>query len=774
MKTGALHREWALWNQILVANSKLLSKTKNMATAPVTATQNETPHTSEHDDAFSEKCTTHQQQQYHKIDSPYCGSAMKEQKVNGDGEGDNQLPTGFKRLAGSPVFRILLLLIPALFYFTWTIGNTSSLPNFSHNCGGLSNEPSIPFMKNLPAVNPFAALSNSSKPHEVIDIPYFPDTNISSPVYTQVLLQESFASSWNRPVLVKYTPPPANITYKKVVLTLETTVNGVQYDRLVHIYLNDNEIWRSSTIEPAGRLTHSFAQRDATMYYKLFTQPGDLLVQLDNLVTPKLTGAFNITLSAVYLNEEENLRTSKHPDIIPLTPSRYGSGFPPIVYYPNSKLSVSLPVMNFNTTELILLLTTSANAAEEFWSSNLLDQYRKAFLSHNRHFYGHGSCRVINVFVNGIRVHTTNPKPYLFTGGIAPTLWQSIVSTGSFNIVPYYVDLTPVLPLLWDSSAHLEIDISNCIDDDEKAITESGIGSNWITSASLAVWEDSSIEDSYSEVETFDNSTAIKTFAISPPSSGFLTQIIKASYANSFQTNITYTYINGTESSKLTNYTNEANQTSLIVITKFGDTQSLISVPRSSYERLTLDPETSDTLKTYTMLTNSSMVTHLDFLSDAELEHNVYEKEPNAQDISFNVSLVVKENTGAYKDAKPLFEIISKENGTAEFTISAHGNNHGTGSMLHNYSYSDIRGRSFTRVALADNDEIVYDNLTDNSTPRDTEIEANEVTPQTATSLLAEDLEWLNAVDLHEMDSFLTASEIEQLLYALADHEMSC
>lgn len=741
MKEGALHREWSLWNQLKLNKLNKLNKS-NVTDDDVNDT---IPVISDTNNDI-------------KYDSPYSYDEKKSSKFRNINK--------FKFIIYFTIFLSLLFnfhnFLPSKINSCHSINSNDNKPNFS-----LKNYQSIP-MNFHPQ-----SLKNVSSPHEVIDIPFSPYTNNSLPVYSHQLLNHSFGLSWNKPILVKYSPPPSNITYNRVIFSLDTIVDGVQYDRLIHIYLNNNEIWRSSTIEPSGKLSHSYTEKDMTMYSKLFQSEGDLLIQLDNIITPKLTGKFNITISALYFNETEhpiknisggrkNRTLADHPDLIPLTPNKYGVQYPPISYYPDSKLSISLPEINLNTTQLMVLLTTSGNAAEEFWYSNLMDQYKDSFLSNNRHFYGHGSCRIINVFINGIRVHSTIPKPYIFTGGIAPTLWNSIVSTGSFNIMPYHIDLTSIIPLLWDSSAELEIEISNCLDDDDKTIVKSSIGSNWITSASLAIWEDENIDNSFGDLNIFDNSTEIKSFAINPPFTGFLTQIIKANYSNILQSNITHVYKNGSEITNLRNYENHSNETSVIIINKFGDNQSLLFASKSNTTINEIDPFSEDILKDFTMLTNSALATSLKFTPPDDEGTMV-----DPDDISFSTNVSLKIESGAYEHFIPLVEIKSKENGTADFTISKNGN-YGTGSMLHNYTLSDITGLKYNRIALAENDTIVYDNITE-SDSKSTIKTLNHLPCHGNNYLLINEL-GLNNEEFAELESILSEDELNYLIKALIEN----
>ncbi|GME91268.1 unnamed protein product [[Candida] boidinii] len=111
--------------------------------------------------------------------------------------------------------------------------------------------------------------NNHTEASEVFEIS-LPKLNYGEPQYKQELLNYSFANSWGHPAIVDYVAPPSNINFTQVILGLSTTVGGVQYDRLAHIYLDGASIWRTSTIEPSGTLSHSYSEKDVTAYSKLF------------------------------------------------------------------------------------------------------------------------------------------------------------------------------------------------------------------------------------------------------------------------------------------------------------------------------------------------------------------------------------------------------------------------------------------------------------------------------------------------------------------------
>ena len=83
-----------------------------------------------------------------------------------------------------------------------------------------------------------------------------------------------------------------------MVLTLHTEVEGVQFDRLANLFVDGIQVWRTSTIEPGGRKVFSDFKRCQQIFQTFQKENVQILFQLDNLVTSKLTGIFDVTLTA--------------------------------------------------------------------------------------------------------------------------------------------------------------------------------------------------------------------------------------------------------------------------------------------------------------------------------------------------------------------------------------------------------------------------------------------------------------------------------------------
>ncbi|SCV01870.1 LAMI_0G14290g1_1 [Lachancea mirantina] len=349
------------------------------------------------------------------------------------------------------------------------------------------------------------------------------------PVHTQLLLTHSFGDSWGKPAHVEF-HPYKNGHYNKVVLELVTNVTGTQFDRLVHVFLDDINVWRSSTAEPWGKKTIvSESIKDITKYISLFERDQlDLTLQLDNLVTSRLDGVFNVQLFIHYYNEP-TVESSQAPSLREkmleyftkppqeVTPLVSHFARTPLFYYPlssqgNPRWTRTLPEFETtsNITRAVLEIFASGNAAEEFWYTNVLDRYTSRFRDSGHELLGHGPLRLIRVYLTNSDVsHLVEsfiPTPIIFSGGVSPPLWRPCVGMQAFDLEAYTIDLTPFLSILKEGVWELQIEVISSVSEDYKAT----VGENWILSGNIMLWNQESDENNVSSV-SFENST------LSPP-----------------------------------------------------------------------------------------------------------------------------------------------------------------------------------------------------------------------------------------------------------------
>lgn len=359
-----------------------------------------------------------------------------------------------------------------------------------------------------------------------VSYPYVPNPSYGSPVYSGMLLQHTFGNSYNSPALQTFTPPPG-VKFNKVVLTLNTSVGDFQYDRLAHLFVGGVEIWRTSTIEPNGGVRFSIFSKDVTPYTSLFQQDTTVLFVLGNIVSATLKGEFAILLTvdlydsdvpalqsdddtgvqqAVSLTGAYDIFSVAKPadKVYPLVAQTNPSSVP-LIDLPRQSFNVKLPTISSNTTRLRLSLFTSGEGNEEFWYTNVLNSYANIYP--NNTMLHHGPTRFINVYFNDKRIITQTPHPVIFTGGISPDFWMPIVSNNAFDLKSYDVDVSALLPYLWESSNStsnsLRVEISNGFDGE--------VGKDWGTSAALLGFESDKVVKSSGTVSFGDQVTVSNT-----------------------------------------------------------------------------------------------------------------------------------------------------------------------------------------------------------------------------------------------------------------------
>ncbi|CCH43087.1 Peptide-N4-(N-acetyl-beta-glucosaminyl)asparagineamidase A [Wickerhamomyces ciferrii] len=492
-------------------------------------------------------------------------------------------------------------------------------------------------------------------------------------IHQQTILNHSFGNSWGVPAKTSFKPDIDSSKFNRVVLNLETWVDGVQYDRLAHVFIDDIPVWRTSTVEPGNSLVYSESSKDVSKYLSLFQKDEiDVTFQLDNLVRGNLNGAFNTTLSILYYYQKEHIDLTDPASYFQISnrPAQRISKIhnvkpnkTPLLYYPSDKLDFTIPIINSNTTNLKLNLYTSGNAAEEFWYSNVLDQYKNKFSNHGHSLLGHGPVRVVNVYLDGIKISSTAPEPIIFSGGISPSLWKPIIGVNAFDIKPLEIDLTSFLPNLWENGGKLEIEITNG--------EELGkVAQNWITAVDLLHWESSEIESSFGEVERFDNSSSYKAFAIgTSPSNLFQTVVSK--HSSEIFSNLTFNLFNGTQLPIKLHTISDASFTNFQAYSNYGDSQLVTSVTSNGFKSEIIKDD-----EVIAKLTKSKVFPlYITLLTEPVINY----------DISYDVNITHAYQNDIKIDDQRVYHVKSVQNGTSSFTLSPKGN-HGFGSTEQNYT----------------------------------------------------------------------------------------
>ncbi|KAF6164872.1 hypothetical protein GIB67_017075 [Kingdonia uniflora] len=342
------------------------------------------------------------------------------------------------------------------------------------------------------------------------------------PSCSLLVFQQDFANTYGLPpASADYSPPddcPGPWTY--IVLELNASCRGEQYDRVAGVWLDGVELLRTSTAEPTEDGVFWNVRKDVTRYSSLLLQDNQTLtVMLENIVNEEFTGIYHVNISFLYYTDTENQTTeltlnrklrSLSEDTVDIkegnlryrgevgTQSGLFEGKLGSIYDDPADLVIPISdngdngfwfrIQNesdvhskgiqipLNTYKAVLEIYVSFHGDDEFWYSNPPDSYIK--LNNLTTGRGNGAFRQVYAMIDGILVGSVVPFPVIFTGGINPLFWEPIVAIGAFDLPSYDVDLTPFLGFLLDGSTHsFEIGVTDSI-------------SFWLVDANLHLWLD--------------------------------------------------------------------------------------------------------------------------------------------------------------------------------------------------------------------------------------------------------------------------------------------
>ncbi|XP_042509928.1 peptide-N4-(N-acetyl-beta-glucosaminyl)asparagine amidase A [Macadamia integrifolia] len=394
-----------------------------------------------------------------------------------------------------------------------------------------SSSSSLPgrYFKSLPS----SLHLNESTEYYEITLPL--KTDKFSPSCSLLLLQHDFGNTYGLPPATASYSPPSDCPapWSHVVLELQVSCQGEQYDRIVGVWLDGVEILRTSTAEPTDSGIFWKVRKDVTKYSSLLSLSNlTLSVMLENIINDVFTGVYHVNISLLYYGQSGARVHSDSPELFsnrklgPLieegtlglrsearklmfisgehdgrirsrTDSTEGqklgvlSRKPADLIVPiasdgsdgfwfriENEFDVHLKRIQIppNTYRAILEIYVSFHGNDEFWYSNPPDAYIK--LNNLTTGRGNGAFRQVFVTIDGVLVGSQALFPVIFTGGINPLFWEPVVAIGAFNLPSYDIDLTPFLGLLLDGKDHsFGLGVSDGI-------------SFWLVDANLHFWLD--------------------------------------------------------------------------------------------------------------------------------------------------------------------------------------------------------------------------------------------------------------------------------------------
>jgi hypothetical protein len=258
-----------------------------------------------------------------------------------------------------------------------------------------------------------------------------------------------------------YTPPAACGTrWSKVVLHLDGSVAGRQYDRLGYLHIGGVEVLRTSTPEPSPDGISWSVEKDVTRYAATLRaeQPVEMLI--GNVVDGTYTGILDVKVTLTFYTAEGRTKAAAVPDrVIPL-----------------SGTALTTP-RNSERIVAEVYATGSGGGCEEFWYLAVPPD-----VPYSCQAGADGPNREVRVTVDGQLAGIAAPFPHVWTGGWSnPFLWYVIPGPRAFDVQPVEYDLTPFAGLLNDGKEHqVEVSVAG--------VPEGQSG--WSAPTNILIWQD--------------------------------------------------------------------------------------------------------------------------------------------------------------------------------------------------------------------------------------------------------------------------------------------
>jgi hypothetical protein len=317
-------------------------------------------------------------------------------------------------------------------------------------CISVANAANHPFMDN--AIGARHGVSTDLGPRAAD--PIVPEPLVARPptAHCKVTLLSNYAFDNYSQYVTPYAPPSGcRGRWSKVVLDLDTTVAGVQYDRLMGLWINGTEIYRGTTVEPSEAGIEYHVEKDVTNYSYQLAQPGSMTAMLGNIVNSTYTGIYYVTATLTFYAPGPGVPVADVPDeVVPIDNPAGTQGLWFALNTPTDSAGGTLTLPT-NIDRADLEVYASGHNCEEFWYSNESTAYEEST-------YG-SSCggtpyRELDVLIDGRLAGVVYPYPLLYTGGINPVQWTPLPGVNALDIPPYRVNLTPFVGVLTNGSPH--------------------------------------------------------------------------------------------------------------------------------------------------------------------------------------------------------------------------------------------------------------------------------------------------------------------------------
>jgi hypothetical protein len=331
------------------------------------------------------------------------------------------------------------------------------LAGFSFAAGPLTNTTRADYSVSSVPLSPDAIPTATPDPFDLPQVtaeapPRVPATTSC----TEQVLIHTFVNSYYAPGFGQHQASTCSGPWAAVVLNIDVSVSGVQFDRIFDIYAGPVLIFASSTSEPASVLpnavTHWHIDTDISRFAGLLGTDQPITAILNNVNNSTYTGQYQVTLSLTFYATGPDAPGASVPDVIvPVLP-------------PNTD-NPNLPGDYGGDGYAFLNAGTSSYQQEVVLPRNLLSLQADVYAQ------GHGACeefwwadpsqcgigtplRQVTIAIDGVLAGVAPVYPVLFTGAGGPGSWNPIPSPRAWHVDPYRLDLTPFVGQLVDGQPH--------------------------------------------------------------------------------------------------------------------------------------------------------------------------------------------------------------------------------------------------------------------------------------------------------------------------------
>ena len=266
----------------------------------------------------------------------------------------------------------------------------------------------------------------------------------TTPCTVSLFANQEFAGF--TPLALTYAPPPGCPgPWAKVVLQADYQVTeGRQFDRTAVIDIGGVNVYFGTTMEPGSATPRAWhVERDVTDDAALLesAQTGEAI--LGNVVDTTYTGRIFGTASLVFYPPDRDDPPAATPQtVVAMAPSLTALS-------PTSPTLAKTLTLPRNVERLALDVIAQSQASDEFWYTCVPSADANVLQS-----CGGGAFREVEITIDGTPAGVAPVFPWIYTGGIDPSLWKPVPGVQTLNFKPSRIDLTPFAGQLDDGRPH--------------------------------------------------------------------------------------------------------------------------------------------------------------------------------------------------------------------------------------------------------------------------------------------------------------------------------